>query len=121
MNHYLPIVSSLQLAISFYWNDFKGVDVKGRVVLCLVNQPIVDKSFGGSEAPLTYYGRWTYKLEELRRLGAKGALIVHTDTSAGYGWSVVKSWGAAESVRLDPMSDEGTPLEGKVPGPRKAT
>eukprot|EP00190_Bangiopsis_sp_CCMP1999_P002395 CAMPEP_0198731326 /NCGR_PEP_ID=MMETSP1475-20131203/29230_1 /TAXON_ID= ORGANISM="Unidentified sp., Strain CCMP1999" /NCGR_SAMPLE_ID=MMETSP1475 /ASSEMBLY_ACC=CAM_ASM_001111 /LENGTH=568 /DNA_ID=CAMNT_0044494283 /DNA_START=291 /DNA_END=1997 /DNA_ORIENTATION=- len=93
------------------WNDFERVSVRDKLVLCLVNQPVVDDSFGGHEAPLTYYGRWTYKFEEMRRMGAKGVLLLHTDESAGYGWGVIESWGATENVRLDPLPDDGTPLQ----------
>ncbi|KAJ8906809.1 hypothetical protein NDN08_003295 [Rhodosorus marinus] len=92
------------------WNDFNGVDVSGAVVICLVNQPRQDDSFGGKDAALTYYGRWTYKFEELRRQGAKGALLIHTDESAGYGWSVIGCWADTENVRLDPLPEEGKAL-----------
>uniref|UniRef100_A0A7S0BDV0 Peptidase M28 domain-containing protein n=1 Tax=Rhodosorus marinus TaxID=101924 RepID=A0A7S0BDV0_9RHOD len=92
------------------WNDFDGVDVSGAVVVCLVNQPRQDDSFGGKDAALTYYGRWTYKFEELRRQGAKGALLIHTNESAGYGWSVIGCWADTENVRLDPLPEQGKGL-----------
>ncbi|MBH0112502.1 M20/M25/M40 family metallo-hydrolase [Novosphingobium sp. YJ-S2-02] len=81
------------------WDDFKGADLKGKVVVFLVNDPDFAASqgedpvgkFGGRT--MTYYGRWTYKFEEAARQGAVGALIVHETEAAGYGWNVVKSPG----------------------------
>lgn len=81
------------------WDDFKGLDLKGKVVVMLVNDPDfaaqpgdpVAGKFGGRT--MTYYGRWTYKYEEAARQGAIGALIVHRSNSAGYGWNVVISPG----------------------------
>ena len=83
------------------WADFDGVDVKGKIIVVLVNDPgLHDPSiFRGKE--LTYYGRWTYKIEEAARQGAAGILMVHTDESATYGWAtVVGSW-TGEQVRLE--------------------
>lgn len=76
------------------WDDYKGLDVSGKILLMLVNDPpSEDPSHFGGPA-LTYYGRWTYKYEIAARLGAKGALLVHSDAGAGYGFEVVKnSWG----------------------------
>ncbi len=68
------------------WNDYQGLDVKGKTVVMLVNDPAQFKG----EA-MTYYGRWTYKFEEATRQGAAAALIVHQTHSAGYPWAVVKS------------------------------
>lgn len=82
------------------WNDFAGADVKGKVIVALVNDPGLRDAtlFRGSE--LTYYGRWTYKLEEAERQGAAAILLVHTTESATYPWSTVTgSWGKAQ-VRL---------------------
>jgi Zn-dependent M28 family amino/carboxypeptidase len=79
------------------WNDFAGADVKGRIVVALVNDPGLrdDALFRGKE--LTYYGRWTYKLEEARRQGAAAILLVHTTESATYPWSTVTgSWGKTQ-------------------------
>jgi Zn-dependent M28 family amino/carboxypeptidase len=86
------------VAPEYQWDDFKGMDVKGKVLLMLVNDPPSDdpKFFGGPA--LTYYGRWTYKYESAARAGAVGAILIHTDASAGYGWNVVKnSWGRERS------------------------
>ena len=76
------------------WNDYAGVDVKGKTVLILVNDPdfgseSLEGLFGGRA--MTYYGRWTYKYEEAARQGAAAALIIHDTAPAAYGWSVVES------------------------------
>ena len=79
------------------WDDFKDVDLKGKVAVFLVNDPdfaaagdeAVAGTFGGRA--MTYYGRWTYKFEEASRRGAVAALIIHESEAAGYGWSVVES------------------------------
>ena len=87
-------------APEYRWNDYKGVDVKGKVVLVIVNEPpSKDPKFFNGEA-LTYYGRWMYKFEEAARQGAVGALIIHRTDLASYGWDVVRnSWGG-ETVYL---------------------
>jgi Zn-dependent M28 family amino/carboxypeptidase len=77
------------------WDDYKGLDVRGKILMMMVNDPPAPPSepklFGGKA--LTYYGRWTYKYEEAARRGAAGVILIHTDESAGYGWSVVRnSW-----------------------------
>lgn len=76
------------------WNDYAGVDVKGKTVVILVNDPDwqaanLEGTFNGRA--MTYYGRWTYKYEEAARQGAAGALIVHQTDPASYGWNVVES------------------------------
>ena len=80
------------------WDDFKGVDLKGKVLVMLVNdpQPTAEEParFGGKA--MTYYGRWTYKYEQALRHGAAGVLLVHTDASATYPWSVVRNSWAGE-------------------------
>src|SRR6476620_5399885 len=90
-------------APEYKWDDYKGVDLKGKILLVLVNDPPASSSepklFGGKA--MTYYGRWTYKFEEAERRGAAGALIVHTAESAGYPWhTVVGSW--AKEQRMLP-------------------
>ncbi|WP_035346945.1 M28 family peptidase [Edaphobacter aggregans] len=87
-------------APEFGWNDYAGVDVKGKVVLCIVGDPPSDdpKFFGGKA--LTYYGRWTYKFEEAARQGAVGALIIHRTDLASYGWDVVKNSNTSEKTYL---------------------
>jgi Zn-dependent M28 family amino/carboxypeptidase len=87
-------------APEYQWNDFKGVDVKGKVVLVIVNEPpSTDAHFFNAEA-LTYYGRWTYKFEEAARKGAIGALVIHRTDLASYGWDVVRNSWSAEQVYL---------------------
>jgi len=90
-------------APEYRWDDFKDVDVRGKILLMLVNDPPAPASeaamFGGPA--MTYYGRWTYKFEEAERRGAAGALIVHTTERAGYPWhTVVGSW--AKEQRMLP-------------------
>ena len=78
-------------APEYKWDDFKGTDVRGKVLLVLVNDPPATAAepnlFGGKA--MTYYGRWTYKYEEAERRGAAGMFIVHTTERAGYPWHVV--------------------------------
>src|SRR6267378_807168 len=87
-------------APEYRWNDFKGVDVKGKVVLVIVNEPpSKDPKFFMAET-MTYYGRWTYKFEEAARKGAVGALIIHRTDLASYPWQVVRSSWSNEQVYL---------------------
>lgn len=83
------------VAPEYQWNDYKGLDVAGKTVVILVNDPgyaVKEDVFFNGEA-MTYYGRWTYKYEEAARQGAAGALIVHETAPAAYPWSVVEgSW-----------------------------
>lgn len=82
------------------WNDYAGVDVKGKTVVVMVNDPDfenegLDGPFGGKA--MTYYGRWTYKYEEAARQGAAAVLIIHDTAPAAYGWNVVNSsWTGAQ-------------------------
>ena len=74
------------------WDDFKGVDLKGKIAVVLVNDPDFEAGqgdFGGKA--MTYYGRWTYKYEEGARQGALGVLVVHETAGASYGWATVKN------------------------------
>ncbi len=92
-------------APEYHWNDYKGVDVKGKVVLVIVNEPpSKDAKFFNGEA-LTYYGRWVYKFEEAARKGAVGALIIHRTDLASYGWGVVHSSWSNEQVYLSNDKD----------------
>jgi Zn-dependent M28 family amino/carboxypeptidase len=92
-------------APEYKWNDFKGVDVKGKVLLLIVNEPpSKDPKFFNAEA-MTYYGRWTYKFEEAARMGAVGALIIHRTDLASYGWNVVRSSWSNEQVYLSNDKD----------------
>jgi len=94
------------------WNDYEGVDVKGKWVLIMVNDPPAPPDeptlFGGPA--LTYYGRWTYKYEEAARQGAAGALLIHTDESATYPWQVVQSSWSGAQYSLPP--EPGAPALG---------
>lgn len=97
------------------WDDYKGVDLKGKVAVFLINDPDFEATkgedafgaFGGRA--MTYYGRWTYKFEEAARRGAIGALIVHDTPGAGYGWNVVVSPGG-ENYDLVRPADKLTSL-----------
>ena len=92
------------VAPEFNWDDFKGVDVRGKVLVQFTNEPPSDDpAFFGGKA-LTYYGRWTYKYEEAARMGAVASLIIHTTPTAGYGWEVVRSsWGKEDAqIELGP-------------------
>lgn len=86
-------------APEFGWDDWKGVDVRGKVLVMLVNDPDFNKTGFGSES-LTYYGRWTYKQEIARVKGARGLILIHTRPSATYGFDVVRTSWAVERVSL---------------------
>src|SRR5262249_9565959 len=91
-------------APEFKWDDFKGVDVTGKLLVMFTNEPPSnDPKFFDGRA-LTYYGRWTYKYEEALRHGARGCIIIHTTPTASYGWDVVRSsWAREEAyVKLEP-------------------
>lgn len=102
------------------WNDYAGLDVKGKTVVMLVNDPgfhAHDESlFEGKR--MTYYGRWTYKFEEAARKGAAAALIVHDTEGASYGWDVVRnSWsGAQYDLRAADDPAPRVPLQGWITG-----
>ncbi|MGB2740109.1 MAG: M28 family metallopeptidase [Cognaticolwellia sp.] len=86
-------------APEYQWNDYKNVDVKGKTVVILVNDPGYATQnpalFDGNT--MTYYGRWTYKYEEAARQGAAGAIIIHETKPASYGWNVIESsWTGAQ-------------------------
>jgi Zn-dependent M28 family amino/carboxypeptidase len=92
-------------APEFHWDDYAGIDVHGKVVLIVVNDPPSDdpKFFGGKAE--TYYGRWTYKYEQAARMGAIGALIIHRTDLASYPWSVVQNSGSGEKTFLANNTD----------------
>ena len=94
-------------APEYGWNDYDDLDVTGKTVIVLVNDPGFatqnDELFQGNA--LTYYGRWTYKYEEAARQGAAALLIVHTDDAAGYPWSVVQSGWTGPQDALPPSED----------------
>jgi Zn-dependent M28 family amino/carboxypeptidase len=93
------------VAPEYKWNDYAGIDVKGKTVVILINDPGNEdakpdpKFFKGSA--MTYYGRWTYKYEEAARQGAAAAIIVHETKPAAYGWQVVRSSNSGKKLWLD--------------------
>jgi Zn-dependent M28 family amino/carboxypeptidase len=100
-----------------HWDDFKGVDLKGKIMVVLVNDPDFEGGegdFGGKT--MTYYGRWTYKYEEAARQGAAGVLVIHEYAPASYGWATVKNSNVNtmfDIVRADPKGSH-TQLEGWI-------
>jgi Zn-dependent M28 family amino/carboxypeptidase len=103
------------------WDDFKGVDLHGKIAVFLVNDPDFEATagepvagkFGGKT--MTYYGRWTYKYEEAARRGAIGALVVHETDAAGYPWTVVKSpAGESYNIVLPPDAQQPVLLQGWI-------
>ena len=103
------------------WDDFKGVDLKGKVALFLVNDPDFEAAVGEAVAgkfggkAMTFYGRWVYKYDEAARRGAMGALIVHETEAAGYGWNVVKSAGGENyNIVLSPGALQPVLLQGWI-------
>ena len=103
------------VAPEYGWNDYEGLDVKGKTVIVLVNDP----GFGSGDSTLfkgdqmTYYGRWTYKYEEAARQGAAGVLIVHETVPAGYPWLVVQSSWTGAKLNLD---DANPPYKAAIQG-----
>jgi Zn-dependent M28 family amino/carboxypeptidase len=87
-------------APEYNWDDYKGVDVRGKVLLMLVNEPPSDdpKFFKGKA--LTYYGRWTYKYEQAARKGAVGVILIHKEDMASYPWEVVRNSNSGEKSYL---------------------
>jgi Zn-dependent M28 family amino/carboxypeptidase len=81
------------VAPEYQWNDYQGIDARGKVVVMFTNEPPSDdpKFFKGKA--LTYYGRWTYKYEEAARQGAVAAILIHTTPTASYGWQVLRANG----------------------------
>jgi Zn-dependent M28 family amino/carboxypeptidase len=92
------------------WDDYKGIDCKGKILVMMVNDPMPTDAepnrFNGKG--LTYYGRWTYKFEEAARKGAAGVILIHTEPSASYGWSVIQNSWLNERFQL---------ADGKLAGP----
>ena len=93
-------------APEYKWDDYKGADVRGKVLLMLVNEPPSDDENFFKGKALTYYGRWTYKYEEAARRGAVGAILIHQTEMASYPWEVVRNSNSGEKsyLKLD-----GTP------------
>ncbi len=89
------------VAPEYQWDDYRGLDVKNKIVVALVNDPGLRDSTIFRGAILTYYGRWTYKIEEAQRHGAAGILLIHTPESATYPWSTVQSSWTGPQVRIE--------------------
>ena len=118
------------VAPEYNWDDYKGLDVKGKTLVMLVNDPPVPdaanpaeldpKTFGGKA--MTYYGRWTYKFEEGARKGAAAVLIVHETAPAGYPFSVVqgnlRAFDLVRPTEHEPRGDRIMGVNG--PGPEAA-
>ncbi|HEX6771599.1 MAG TPA: M28 family peptidase [Acidobacteriaceae bacterium] len=96
-------------APEYNWDDYKGMDVKGKVVAVIVNEPPSENEDFFKGKALTYYGRWTYKYEEAARQGAIGVLIIHRDDLASYPWQVVRSSWSGEKSYL--VGDPNARLE----------
>jgi len=107
------------------WDDFKDVDVRGKILLVIVNDPdfaapeghpVADRFDGNA---MTFYGRWTYKFQEAAERGAAGVLVIHDTAGAGYPWSVLEGSSTApkfDIVRADPEA-ERVPAQGWIQGP----
>ena len=104
------------------WDDFKGVDLKGKIAVFLVNDPDFEATEADDAAGkfgnrrMTYYGRWTYKFEEAARRGAIGALIVHDTPGAGYDWKTVIAPGGENYDLADVPADQRILLQGWLEG-----
>ena len=108
------------VAPEYKWNDYAGIDVKGKTVVILINDPgnqdaHPDTKFFKGKA-MTYYGRWTYKYEEAARQGAAAAIIVHETAPAAYGWQVVRTSNSGAKLWLDAADKNKSmlPIEGWV-------
>jgi Zn-dependent M28 family amino/carboxypeptidase len=105
-------------APEYNWNDYEGIDVKGKTVVMLVNDPgYATKNpalFTGNA--MTYYGRWTYKYEEASRQGAEGAIVIHETAPASYGWEVVRnSWSGPQfGFQRDDLNKDRVAVEGWI-------
>ncbi|MBS0591384.1 MAG: M28 family peptidase [Proteobacteria bacterium] len=97
------------------WDDFKGVDLRGKIAVVLINDPDFETGVGdfGGKA-MTYYGRWTYKYEEAARRGALGLLIVHETAPASYGWATVKN--SNTNAMFDIVRDNPSATHPKLEG-----
>lgn len=97
------------------WDDFKGVDLKGKIAVVLVNDPDFETGKGDFDGKgMTYYGRWTYKYEEGARQGALGVLVIHETAPASYGWATVAS--SNTNTMFDVVRDDPASVHPKVEG-----
>lgn len=104
------------VAPEYNWNDYAGIDIKGKTALVLVNDPGLgsDDSTFFKGNTMTYYGRWTYKFEEAARQGAAGVLIIHETTMAGYPWPVVQAGGRGAKLNLEEIGYTPCDLQGWI-------
>ena len=105
------------VAPEYGWNDYAGVDMRGKIAVVLVNDPGYatqdPKLFTGTT--MTYYGRWTYKFEEAVRQGAAGVFVIHDTKPAGYPWEVVRNGAAKQSdLVIDDYATQRLALEGWI-------
>ncbi len=100
-------------APEYQWDDLKGVDLTGKVIVVMNNDPEDDPSIFAGRARL-YYGRWGYKYEQARKLGAVGCLIIHTTPSAGYPWQVVQTSWSGEQFELPSSGGPQLQLQGWI-------
>jgi len=97
------------------WDDFKGVDLKGKIAVVLVNDPDFETGKGDFDGKgMTYYGRWTYKYEEGARQGALGVLVIHETAPASYGWATVAS--SNTNTMFDVVRDDPASVHPEVEG-----
>ncbi len=102
------------VAPEFGWNDYAGVDVKGKAVILFTNEPPSDNPAFFQGKALTYYGRWTYKYEEAARQGAAAVLIIHTTSTASYGWQVLRANGRPQAQIRRAPGAPGLPFAGWI-------
>jgi len=98
-------------APEFDWDDYKGTDVEGKILVYKNSDPAYDPEIFDGDSRL-YYGRWSYKFEKAEEMGALGAIIIHTTPTAGYGWSVIESsWGRERFSLMSGIDDNGVQPE----------
>lgn len=96
------------------WDDYKGIDLTGKIMVIKNSDPSQDSTKFGGKARL-YYGRWDYKFEMAKKMGAKGVLIIHTLGTAGYPWAVVaNSWGAGQFKLADGNTESSSVVQGWI-------
>ncbi len=104
------------VAPEYNWNDYKGLDVKGKIVIVMINDPGFADSTLFKGRTMTYYGRWTYKFEEASRQGAAGVIIIHETAAASYPWKVVRSGWSNSKLHLQTANNNmhRTAMEGWI-------
>ncbi|MES2418674.1 MAG: M28 family metallopeptidase [Bacteroidota bacterium] len=104
------------VAPAYKWNDYEGLNVKGKTVVVMVNDPGFSDTTLFKGKTMTYYGRWTYKFEEAARQGATGIIIIHDTAPASYPWSVVRSGWSKSKLYLGAADNNSSraPLEGWI-------